>query len=294
MNAIVQSQLDRVELALNALVSSIESYNPSVPAAVDLLAADTELQRGVKRVAQHQSHYARILQLRSLLDAQDRQTKSTLTLLAETRNNLLSTPATVLPEKSRNVPYAELLDYAGKISRYNAPPALREPPLSSEAVDEATASVPAANRIGDVVAEASEANAIANGEVSQGRVEKGVGEKSLEPADVQWLNPLAQIPFSPWPAEDVIKRGALGQMHVLLEQGADPGDDREASAKGPREADRMEEEADIQMDEGGLEAPVTGRERTFNGEGRLSEAQRRAEKPKVFKGLDLDEDSDEE
>lgn len=164
-------------------------------------------------------------------------------------------------------------------------------------MDEAIASadvVPAANRIGDVVAEAREANATANGEVSQGQVEKGVGEKSLEPADVQWLNPLAQIAFSPWPAEDVIKRGALGQMHVMLEQGADPGDDREASGKGPMEGDRAGGEADIQMDEGGLEAPVTGRDRTFNGEGRLSEAQRRAEKPKVFKGLDLDEDSDEE
>lgn len=49
MNAIIQSQLDSVELALNALVSSIESYNPSVPAAIDLLAADTELRKGVKR-----------------------------------------------------------------------------------------------------------------------------------------------------------------------------------------------------------------------------------------------------
>lgn len=49
MNAIIQGQLDRIEAALNTLVSSIESYNPSVPAAIDLLAADTELQEGVKQ-----------------------------------------------------------------------------------------------------------------------------------------------------------------------------------------------------------------------------------------------------
>ena len=48
MNSIIQSQLDRVDNALNALIASIESYNPSVPAAIDLLAADDELQRGVK------------------------------------------------------------------------------------------------------------------------------------------------------------------------------------------------------------------------------------------------------
>lgn len=49
MNAAIQGQLDRIETALNALVASIESYNPSVPAAIDLLAADTELQQGVKQ-----------------------------------------------------------------------------------------------------------------------------------------------------------------------------------------------------------------------------------------------------
>lgn len=48
MNTIIQGQLDRVEAALNTLTASIESYNPSVPAAVDLLAADDQLQQGVK------------------------------------------------------------------------------------------------------------------------------------------------------------------------------------------------------------------------------------------------------
>lgn len=247
-------------------------------------------------VAQHQAHYARILRLRSLLDAQDQQRKSTLTLLAETRNYLLSTPATIFPEKSRNVPYAELLDYAGRISRYTVPPTVREPPPPSEALDEANASadvVPAVNGIGDAVTEAREANAVANGEVSQGRVGKGVGEKSLEPADVQWLNPLAHIPFSPWPTEDVIKRGALGQIHVMQEQGAHPGDG-EASTKESRQGERGIGEADVQMGESGLEAPGEDREGTFIAEGRIGEAQRRAEKPKVFKGLDLDEDSDDE
>ncbi|KAL8753918.1 MAG: hypothetical protein Q9184_005273 [Pyrenodesmia sp. 2 TL-2023] len=296
MNAIIQTQLDRVELALNTLVSSIESYNPSVPAAISLLAVDTELRKGVTKLAQHQAHYARILRLRSLLDAQAQQKKSTLTLLAETRNNLLSAPATIFPEKSRNVSYAELLDYARRTSRYTVPPTGRETPPSSDAVDEANASVdivPAVNGIGDAVIEAGEANAIANGGVSQGRVGKGVGEKSLEPADVQWLNPLAHIPFSPWPTEEIIKRGALGQIHVMLEQGADPGDG-EASTEELRQDERGIGEADVQRDKSGLEVPGEDREGTFTAEGRMGEAQRRREKPKVFKGLDLDEDSDDE
>ena len=48
MNSIVQGQLDRVDAALNTLVDSIASYNPSIPAANDLLAADDDLCREVK------------------------------------------------------------------------------------------------------------------------------------------------------------------------------------------------------------------------------------------------------
>ena len=54
MNHIIQNQLDRVDTALNTLTTSIESYNPSIPAAIDLLAADDELQKSVK-LRKHQS-----------------------------------------------------------------------------------------------------------------------------------------------------------------------------------------------------------------------------------------------
>lgn len=49
MNAILQSQLDRVEASLNTLIDSITSYNPSVPAAIDLLSADDELTKGLEQ-----------------------------------------------------------------------------------------------------------------------------------------------------------------------------------------------------------------------------------------------------
>ena len=49
MNAIIQTQLDRVETALNTLIESIASYNPSIPAANALLAADDDLNNGLKQ-----------------------------------------------------------------------------------------------------------------------------------------------------------------------------------------------------------------------------------------------------
>lgn len=49
MNTIILAQLDRVETALNTLVESIASYNPSIPAANALLAADDDLNKGLKQ-----------------------------------------------------------------------------------------------------------------------------------------------------------------------------------------------------------------------------------------------------
>lgn len=49
MNTIIQAQLDRVETALNTLIESIASYNPSIPAANALLAADDDLNKGLKQ-----------------------------------------------------------------------------------------------------------------------------------------------------------------------------------------------------------------------------------------------------
>lgn len=49
MDAVVHGKLDGVETALNTLIDSITSYNPSIAAATDLLAADDELDKAVKQ-----------------------------------------------------------------------------------------------------------------------------------------------------------------------------------------------------------------------------------------------------
>ena len=48
MNAILQAQFQRVETALNTLIDSITSYNPSPQAAVALIDADDELSKGLE------------------------------------------------------------------------------------------------------------------------------------------------------------------------------------------------------------------------------------------------------
>ncbi len=61
MNIIIQSQLDRVEMALNTLIESIASYNPSIPAANALLAADEDLNKGLKQCMYKRSRSSKTL-----------------------------------------------------------------------------------------------------------------------------------------------------------------------------------------------------------------------------------------
>lgn len=47
MQDVLVTQFDRVEKALSTLVDSIAAYNPSLQAAVELVAADDELSHGL-------------------------------------------------------------------------------------------------------------------------------------------------------------------------------------------------------------------------------------------------------
>lgn len=49
MDSILNAQLERMEAALGQLLSSIITYNPSVPAADQLLQADDELYKGLEQ-----------------------------------------------------------------------------------------------------------------------------------------------------------------------------------------------------------------------------------------------------
>lgn len=51
MDALLDKHFQRVETALNTLIDSIASYNPSQQAVVDLVAADDELSRGLEQRA---------------------------------------------------------------------------------------------------------------------------------------------------------------------------------------------------------------------------------------------------
>lgn len=261
MNTVIQAQLDRVETALNTLIESIASYNPSIPAANALLAADDDLDKRLKQLSTHQRNHARIRSLRTTIDLQNASITDTLTTLASTRADLLSTPSSLPQKDARNVPYNELLDYAKRISRYTVPPTFRPnlplaqpPPL------------PAVN---------GDAMAVEGGAEDIKEEKMGRGTASLEDVERKWLDPLTQIPFVPWVNDETIKRGALAEIQSMVERGEDP--ENMAAGGSEEKGETMET---------GQSEDAVGMGRDSNADGGMG-MQTREEKPKVFGGLDL-------
>jgi hypothetical protein len=57
MEEILDERFQRLETALNVLIESITTYNPSVSAAVDLIAADDNLSEGLDQRESSSSGY---------------------------------------------------------------------------------------------------------------------------------------------------------------------------------------------------------------------------------------------
>jgi hypothetical protein len=243
MDDILQAQFERVDLALGTLVDSIAAYNPSPQAAVDLVAADDELSRGLDQrtnhhpllsklelnrvVTKHQANHARIQTLRSEAEALEAQLRSSVATLASLRKELFETPATTFPEESRPVPFDELLQYAKNISQWTVPPTFRE-------------------RLPDALAEpdkdkdrpAGDFNAAATNGFNTPTAAPGLAEPPREATDTQmtedappeitaeeeeWLKKLkdSQIAWYPWPDNDKIRRGNLMKIYDYGERGFD-------------------------------------------------------------------------
>ena len=253
MDVLIDSRLAALETALATLVDSITSYNPSIPAANAILKADSDLQDSLKQLAQHQRNNQRITSLRQTISAQNDAITSQLTLLADVRKELLDIP-TSLPQKNRReVSHDEVLSYAKRIARFTMPPGMK----------------PATTTTTTVKAEGME-------EGGATKPSEGRGMKSLEEFERQWLDPWTGVQFTPWPGEEVIKRGALGEIQAMVEKGLDP-----ATMRVGEEVGRKEEDMSVDESEGG------------DGQGQMMRVERREEKPKVFGGLDL-YDPDEE
>lgn len=265
MDKIIEEQLNRMEAALKSLTDSIAGYNPSITAANALLQAESDLQDGLKQLVQHQRNFTRMTALQNTIAQQNESITAQVTTLAELRTELLSIPSSLPQDGRRDVTAKEVLAYAKHIARFSAPPNFRPKSASAAAVKVEGA---------DGKSKVEKADVKEEGKDGGDQPVEGRGLADLQEEEKQWLDPWTGVQFTPWPGEDVIKRGALGHIQAMVENGVDPAS---VVSMGPQEESRVEE------------IPVTA------GEDSHRQAQPRAprEEPKVFGGLDL-YDPDEE
>ena len=195
-----------------------------------------QLANSSDQVSVHQSNYATLTRLHQTTAALSEQTTQILTQLAKTRQELIGTPATDLPADNRDVPYSDLLMYAKRISKFTVPPTVRA--ASSPAAAAARAQEQEERSPEKQVATPGDQNE-GSGDVSMKDVgtptsgaastpddqnaKTGVVLTSSPPEEAaQPLDPIASLPFSPWPTEETIRRGALARIQAMLETGKDP------------------------------------------------------------------------
>ncbi|KAK8154852.1 vitamin-D-receptor interacting mediator subunit 4-domain-containing protein [Phyllosticta citrichinensis] len=280
MDALLDARFQRVESALNTLIDSIASYNPSQSAVLDLVAADEDLSRRLEQLAIHQANYRRILSLRQAADTLDAQIKSTLGTLAETRKELVALPITTASPSARHVSTDELLSYAKHIGKFTAPPGTKPPPSLDP--------IPRPEEKPDTDVNMTNGGGTDPQPQPQGGAADAESKTmaALSQEQKAWLAGLSNLQFVPWPTDDKIKLGALGQIQAMVEQGKDPTtvlsiEEQEERAK---KAAEEEEERRTEEEKRKAEAEQRRRESQPSAPNR-GEAQ--GEQPAVFGGLDL-------
>lgn len=281
MDKLIDTRFDRVERALASLIDSISKYSPSSAQASELAAADRELSNGLSRLQTHQNNHARIQKLRQETADLDAQIKSTISVLWTTRKEITATPTTTFPPSGpkHQFTYAELLNYARRISRTTLPPPgvtngvdLTAPPQtatappgsqnsdggSAAAADASTAHTPAGTSaaatpvattagVGGGPSNAADATttsqppAPGGGDASQATTAPSLPDHML-PA----VNLLEGAVFYPWPGEERIRVGALALNQQLREAGVDPRghDPEEEERRAAAAAEQERREAD--------------------------------------------------
>ncbi|KAG5933817.1 hypothetical protein E4U53_000856 [Claviceps sorghi] len=240
MDKYIDTRFERLEKALSNLIDSVTKYHPSIVHAEELKAADIELSKGLEKVETHQKNYLRIQELRKSSAILDAQIRDTLTSLASTRKDIVTTHTTTYPsEPNYPIAYEELLSYARRISKTTLPPAATvegvsmtlemrpqkqtqtEAPTPNPESQPQSALTPSATNPSQPQSPAMNGTPAVSPDQPTQQTAMSTNT-SLPEGMSQYLNPLSGQLFFPWPLENSIRSGALASYQMLLEQGVDP------------------------------------------------------------------------
>ncbi|KAB8234339.1 uncharacterized protein BDW43DRAFT_310360 [Aspergillus alliaceus] len=311
MNTEFQTTLSTLENRLNTLITSLTTSPTAAgapAAAVNLLDADTTLTSAIQTLRTHQDNYARILRLRSEAADLEDKVKGIIKTVVGYEKEIRTTCSSHKVDSSdsdssdddsdvemrdegdnqhaklrgiKEVDYRLLLDFARRISKYNH----------------------------QAAADAEEgAKARVRGDDAEMTGMNGNNEEGAEPVArvtkdaTSWLDESAnmtrQMYMLPYPMEDRIRLGLMGQIQLAAVEGR-PGFDSD------QEVERLIREAE---GFGVVDAPVAAQVEESSRVGEAAKAAVQAgsaatgsgsssapkPKPKATLDLDLDDDDDED
>lgn len=203
-------------------------------------------------MVKHQQNYLRLQELRQTSNSLDETIKTTIRLLADTRKDIASIPATDSSTDRRDVDIQELLTYAKYIAPTTVPPTYRKSPKydsqsQSNVVESTAGSAGHTTQISNGLSTPPpQATTTAEDHNPAFIKSENIGLTTMEERDKAWLLPDPDV-FQPWPTQDVMNSGALGDIQRMIERGEDPSTklskQEQAEADLKREA---EEEANRQ------------------------------------------------
>ncbi|KAK6441983.1 hypothetical protein LTR95_001792 [Oleoguttula sp. CCFEE 5521] len=242
MNSLLRSSYHALEQALQRLTDSIATYNPNLPYADELVAANEAVDRDLELLATHQSNYTRIQSLRAQSASLDSTLRSTISQLAQTRKDILAIPPA--PSHGPTAQATELnvdtlLRYAALIAPTTVPPTLRKPIPSIQLPRVKLEGDGGVERVGGLSTPPPQP------EGEQGDVKEGiVANERVGELERGWLAGNGDVGFVPWVSDDAIRGGALAKL--------------EGVSEGSREANGMKVEQ--QGDGGVMEEPSAEQE----------------------------------
>jgi hypothetical protein len=261
-------------------------------------------------VTVHQANYAKILSLRATSQALDSQIRETLVLLITTRSELLATPSTTFTENANPVSYSELLSYARRISKFTLPPTYLQPDASANAEAAETGNTtprepnsqaqtngaPTPSATNGMDSSAMDIDHPSTAEPSQTQT-SATGVSANSTSWQQFLSQPRDQVWTPWPNEEIIRRGALASIQILIDQGVDPATfdpERSAELEITRKEKMEEEDRVRELEKSRMEEERRREmERRLSGSGAAPMVQS-GEKKKAFTLETFDDDEEDD
>lgn len=193
-------------------------------------------------MVKHQRQVRRIESLKREAEDNDATLRSSIQQVANLRKEINAISSTN-PPSERETTVDEILSFARFISPTTVPPTFRKQDVALKSVKREPSDAQITNGI------ATPPSGAQDEEDAQAIRSENAGTRALKPEQAAWLDPLAGLPFEPWPSVDKIQAGALGDIQRMVEAGKDPASVLSPEEKIEADKRRAEEEEKERLEE---------------------------------------------